>query len=274
MSKKDTQQKGGLGCLPAKKDIRDFRLNKKIALSCQYPTHFECEHRSKIKNQGIIGSCVAHSVAEILEYHDNMSEELSTNFLYGIHYKLFGSVGPGMYLREACKIAKDYGDPAYKYCPGNYEVTKVYDTAAEAFEKTETLDNAALHRISKYIKLKTFNELKYALMEYGPVLASINWYDDNKVDKKTGIITKGTIDAGGHAIVILGWDEKGWLAQNSWGTAWGKKGYFTIPYDYKITEAYSLIIGDDKAKNDIQQPVKCAATNIFYKIINWILNLF
>jgi hypothetical protein len=35
---------------------------------------------------------------------------------------------------------------------------------------------------------------------------------------------------GGHAIEIVGWDEKDgikcWIVKNSWGTSWGDKGYF------------------------------------------------
>ncbi len=39
---------------------------------------------------------------------------------------------------------------------------------------------------------------------------------------------------GGHAVLAVGYDdaEQRLLAKNSWGEAWGKKGYFTIPYAY------------------------------------------
>jgi len=39
---------------------------------------------------------------------------------------------------------------------------------------------------------------------------------------------------GGHAVKILGWGKDSatnknyWLAQNSWGTSWGSKGYFKL----------------------------------------------
>jgi C1A family cysteine protease len=39
---------------------------------------------------------------------------------------------------------------------------------------------------------------------------------------------------GGHAVMAAGYSDasKRFLIRNSWGMDWGKKGYFTIPYDY------------------------------------------
>ena len=39
---------------------------------------------------------------------------------------------------------------------------------------------------------------------------------------------------GGHAVLAIGYDDakKTFVVRNSWGTAWGMKGYFTMPYAY------------------------------------------
>ena len=39
---------------------------------------------------------------------------------------------------------------------------------------------------------------------------------------------------GGHAVLAVGYDEKKQivLVRNSWGTGWGVKGYFWMPYAY------------------------------------------
>ena len=36
---------------------------------------------------------------------------------------------------------------------------------------------------------------------------------------------------GGHAFAIVGYNEVGFLVQNSWGTRWGRGGFATLPYD-------------------------------------------
>ena len=39
---------------------------------------------------------------------------------------------------------------------------------------------------------------------------------------------------GGHAVLAVGYDDKQkrLMVRNSWGPAWGQKGYFTMPYAY------------------------------------------
>jgi len=56
---------------------------------------------------------------------------------------------------------------------------------------------------------------------------------------KTGIVTMpsaGDTCDGGHAVVVVGYDNAknggSWIMRNSWGAAWGDKGYFYLPYAY------------------------------------------
>ena len=39
---------------------------------------------------------------------------------------------------------------------------------------------------------------------------------------------------GGHAVMCVGYDDASqrFIVMNSWGTTWGAKGFFTIPYAY------------------------------------------
>ena len=75
------------GCVPSKKDLRDYRLNKKVCHSSNLPESFEVGH-SKIKNQGAICSCVAHSISEVLEELNGLKTGYSTAWIYG--YRPFG----------------------------------------------------------------------------------------------------------------------------------------------------------------------------------------
>ena len=261
----------GLGCLPEKVDIRDYKIKKKVAMAVEYPETFEAKRGLYIKSQGSVGSCVAHATTEILESHYTNCGKLSTNFLYGIHKKLCGTLGPGMYLRDACKIVKEYGCPSYELCSGNTEVNRVYEIAEKAFDRQEVLEDAAKHRIDSFAKLKTINDIKYALMNYGPVLSSIDWYSQNKV--VDGILIRAGEKDGGHAIMLYGWNEQGWLMQNSWGKSWGKGGCCILPYDYPLTGTYSFVPASSM-DTDIIIPSPNKVTDVIFAIINAILNLF
>ena len=43
---------------------------------------------------------------------------------------------------------------------------------------------------------------------------------------------------GGHAVIAVGYDnsKQSFIIRNSWGTKWGIKGYFYMPYSY-ITDS-------------------------------------
>ena len=43
---------------------------------------------------------------------------------------------------------------------------------------------------------------------------------------------------GGHAFVFVGYNEVGFLVQNSWGANWGHKGYATLPYEDWLDNGY------------------------------------
>ena len=48
----------------------------------------------------------------------------------------------------------------------------------------------------------------------------------------------GDAAIGGHAFLIAGYNEIGFLVQNSWGTTWGKNGYATLRYEDWLDNAY------------------------------------
>lgn len=262
-------EKNFTGVKLSPKDVRDYRFKKKVVMAVHYPETFELEKISKIKNQGTVGSCVAHATSSILEYHNNNTQEMSTNFIYGIHYKLYRSEGPGMYLNEACRIIKNYGDMTVEDCPGNNEVVRVYSIANEAFNDADKLSRAGRYKIKCFTNLRTPDDIKYALMNHGPVLATVAWY--GKYDLDRGIITfDQDSELGYHATVIYGWNEIGWLCQNSWGKSWGNKGYYILPYECGPVEAYSIVKSEDRVQDDVKKP--CALTRKLSGIINKLLN--
>lgn len=45
---------------------------------------------------------------------------------------------------------------------------------------------------------------------------------------------------GGHAYILVGYNQVGFLVQNSWGTNWGNGGFATLPYDDWLDSAYDV----------------------------------
>ena len=44
--------------------------------------------------------------------------------------------------------------------------------------------------------------------------------------------------ANGHFFVGVGYNDVGFLVQNSWGSQWGRGGFATLPYDDWLASAY------------------------------------
>lgn len=258
------------GCKPPKEDVRDYRLSKSIS-SVKLPEEFTWVDLPKIKNQGSVSSCVAHSTSSILEHRIKNKYTLSTNFIYGIQNKECGHDGYGMYLRDACKIVSTYGDMLEEHCSGNTEVPQCWKIAEEAFNNEEYLQIASKFKVESYFSCKGTEDIKRAVYNYGPVLCSIKWYDTFKCDKD-GILSgqfKG--DYGYHAVIIYGWNDVGFLCQNSWGKYWGEQGRFILPYNIPVAEAKGFVMNYDP---DIYIPKRNKFLDFIYKIINFILNIF
>ena len=267
------------GCKPSPKDLRDYKIANLSQRNITYPDYFILDNLPQIKNQRSINSCVAHAMSSILEYHDKSVHTLSTNFIYGIQHKLFNRDSEGMYLSDACKIAKSYGDMLESECKGNTEVPECYEVAEEAFNDTTKLSHSKTHIIESYFNCNSDEEIKYALITYGPVLISIKWMNNWSFDRNTGYLTERKVDRieplGYHAIMLIGWNEDGWICQNSWGKSFGNCGRFVIPYSVTIEEAKGIkdsSVGDDTNSEDIIVPKTNFILNYLYKLLNIFIN--
>lgn len=247
------------GALAPLKDMRDYLV--KTAQNA-FPQSYQISYLPEVKDQGAVSSCVPHALAailEILEYQESKKEiKLSTDFIYGIQEK----DTPGMRLRDACKIAKTYGDCLRETLPSNTEHPETPKPNEAQIEEAKT------YKVKSYAQCKSESAIKYAIMNYSPILASVNWYD-NKIDENNVIHMNEAISYGRHAIVIYGWNAHGWLCRNSWGTAFGKEGNFIYPFEGSFNEAWAFV---DAANEDVKTKHNSCFWNFIYKIINAILN--
>jgi hypothetical protein len=80
-------------------------------------------------------------------------------------------------------------------------------------------------------ELPTVEQLKQALVEYGPVVGPLR--GDNCFSVYQGGVFNGrNIGDPTHDVVIIGWDDEkqAWLIKNSWGEEWGEKGFGWMAY--------------------------------------------
>lgn len=259
-----------MGALFSPVDVRDYRLAC-VGNEAEFPEEFELKI-PKIKNQKNKSSCVAHSIASTIEHfnmvQNNDNTKMSTNYIYGNRTNM-NYAGKGMYTRKAIANACKYGDVIESDFPGNTEVPDVIEEFED--KKFSLYDKGVPYRFSSYYSVKSKNEIKTALMQNGPVIFAMKWYDD--IEVQDGIIhTAQNGDAGGHCMVIYGWNKDGWKILNSWGTGWGINGTAILPYDIKIKEAYGIV---DNIVNDVEviKPYDGKFGQIIAKILNWILNL-
>lgn len=267
----------GMGVAPAKFDLRDYRAKfKGVATAAQFPAVFELP-MPNVKNQGQVGSCVAHSIATVIEYFDNTetggTEPMSTGYIYGNRRNSTWK-DSGMRTREALKNATSYGDVQKVKFPQNVEVPeaiKLFEEKGDAL-----IQEGSVNRIANFFKLNTVSSIKQCLMTYGPVLVIVKWYDDNYV--KDGIlhITGNSAKADGqHCMVCYGWDQRGWKIQNSWGSHWGASGRTILPFNTKFVEVWGIADEDNSKETNLKiiHPYNSQFGQKFAKGLNKLINL-
>ncbi|MCC9603464.1 C1 family peptidase [Stieleria sp. JC731] len=98
--------------------------------------------------------------------------------------------------------------------------------------------DAATRPLGAYYRIDrlSINDLQAAIYEVGAVYASAmvhqGWQvDSSDVDIPIISRTGSTPSIGAHAFAIIGYEPRGFIVQNSWGTEWGYHGFALLPYD-------------------------------------------
>lgn len=150
--------------------------------------------------------------------------------------------GAGTTLKAAVDILRNYGAVPEPLLPFAID-TAMYTGNDNTFYAT-----AATRKIASYFNLKrNLGNWRAWLTQHGPILVGLNV--DATWDNATA--TGGKLDAfqpdtvrGGHAVAIVGYtDDKRFIVRNSWGTAWGDKGYAYVSEDYIDAAFYNESYG-------------------------------
>lgn len=241
-----------MGWLQDLPDSRDFLLSvspQKLEEAAKtLPPSVDLRNKTPILDQDGFNSCVANAVVAafmwLMQKQTNTSWIGSRMFVYKLAREMDHIVGDnGATVRSGMKVLGKHGLPP----------ETLWEYIAEHIDEKppqSVIDEAKKARATNYYRVnvrqtaydKTLIAIKTAVQEFPVAFGSIIW------DSFSGVGTDGKIPlpslnegpAGGHALLILGYDdnieiqnEKGaLLLQNSWGEAWGANGYGWLPYRY------------------------------------------
>lgn len=258
------------GAVFSPKDFRDYHVAAS-AIAKEFPETFQID-LAKVRKQQC-SSCVANSLAGVVEYYNNLQKgsyvKMSASYIYG-NRRQSSYHGQGMVVRDALKNLTTYGDVPHAKFPYDVEVPEAIERFEDAIVELESIGTP--NRISSYFRLRTVDEVKTALMKYGPVVMAMRWYDDISFDEEHVMHTAQKTADSSHCMLIYGWNSKGWLVRNSWGATWQDKGNCIIPFDIGITELWG--VSDNIIEDDLVKPYKGSFLEIIAKIFNFIVNLF
>ena len=160
---------------------------------------------SKILSQGDLGACTGNAMAGWLGTapHCRTAEQ-------GVRYD------------EAYAVALYSKATRLDNVLGHYPPTDTGSTGLAVAKAAKVLGE-----ISSYTWAFTTSALLHAL-QHGPVIAGITWYQQMFEPGSAGEVRIGGDVAGGHEILIRGFQAGYLLCDNSWGTGWGVNGSFRL----------------------------------------------
>ncbi len=227
------------GWRPDLPDRRDLMYAATMAVPVPLPPKVDLRNNcSPVEDQGQLGSCTANALVGALEFLEIQAKaepvDLSRLFIYYNERALEGTIrtDSGAMLRDGIKSLVTRG----ACCEGCWP----YTISMFARKPGASCYKEALQRkISAYHRLNTVDEMRSCLAERFPFVFGFTVYEsfESSTVAKSGVVDMpepGERLLGGHAVMAVGYDDqtKRFIVRNSWGEGWGKKGYFTIPYEY------------------------------------------
>lgn len=212
---------------PSPPDGRDFPALAKHETPVTLPASFQLPERP-IRNQGGKGACVAFSFARILERgFDNAGRvlDLSEEEMYArlrVPYDWLCQ-DTGSYPRDCAAASVSDGWLSEAQRPYN-----------DRDLCTGPAANLAQYKGVEYRAARTWEDVKQILYQFGAgVTICLSVYDSFFSTGADGIMPAPSgKPAGGHCMVIEGWDDRfAWVA-NSWSTGFGLHGYLRVPLHY------------------------------------------
>jgi C1A family cysteine protease len=228
------------GWLPDLPDARDLRFSAAAPVLAALPKSIDLRPKMPgAYDQGELGSCTANAIAAAFEYEqtrqglaDFMPSRL---FIYYNEREIEGTVDTdsGAMIRDGIKSIAKLGvcsETTWPYEIARFKTTPPETAFAEAMEHTA----AVYRRVSP-----TLDQLRGCLASRSPIVFGFSVYESFESARvaRSGVVSlpaDGEPLIGGHAVLAVGYEDRSerFLVRNSWGPDWGRRGYFSIPYDY------------------------------------------
>ena len=224
--------------LPDQRDLK-FKVTEPVALPNIVDLRPLCP---PVYNQGNLGSCTANALAGAYEF-----EQMKQKEKYSVPARLFiyynerviehtVKSDAGAIIRDGIKTMVSQGvcpESMWQYDENKFAVKppcKCYLTAKK-------------NEIKQYLSLSdSLPDIQQCLALGFPIVFGFTVYESFMSDQvaQTGIMPMPKPDEtveGGHAIMAVGYDisKQALIIRNSWGTDWGLKGYFYMPFGYITT---------------------------------------
>lgn len=228
------------------RDLPDHRDKKYVSkFRTDVPPKIIIENMPPVYDQGQLGSCTANAIAGAFEF-DLIKEGHkdfipSRLFIYYNERFIEHSVttDSGASLRDGMKTINTDGVCDELIWP--YNIHKFTIKPSE-----EAYNDASKNKSIEYYSIEpVVAEVKQAIADGFPVIFgfSVPQSFESMEMAQTGIMNMPHLlepNIGGHAVLACGYDDnmehnglKGFiLVRNSWGTTWGQKGYFWMPYAF------------------------------------------
>jgi C1A family cysteine protease len=212
-----------------------------------------------IGNQGPSGACVGWATADgALRWHFvkagqiAKTDRLSPRFQWMAAKEMDDDKNlpttfierDGTTIKAALNVARKYGAVRNRELP--FRSAKLYGGSLAGF-----YTRAAQLKIATYHNLELdFTQIKAWIAHTGPVLVRVkidkSWDAANTKAKSNLDVYDPYVEPEGHAVVLVGYTPERFIVRNSWGTAWGDKGFVYATFAYAraaFTESYGVILG-------------------------------
>jgi C1A family cysteine protease len=231
--------KHSFGWMPDLPDHRDYLFAAVRRTAAVLPVSVDLRPGCPpVEDQGALGSCTGNAIVGALEFLELKDKpplvDLSRLFVYYNERVMEHTVqsDAGAQIRDGIKSVAKQGVCSEAKWP--YIISKFAVKPPAACYK-----EALKHRVVGYQRLITLDDMRTCLAEGYPFVFGFTVYESFESAKvaKTGTVPmprKSERVLGGHAVLGVGYNDKQkrFIVRNSWGTGWGKQGYFTMPYAY------------------------------------------